>query len=55
VVIEQEAIGLAFPRSHDTEVNQMHRTRLLAAITAALTLGALAAASARAATTALGG
>jgi hypothetical protein len=37
------------------EVNQMQRTRLVAAITAALTLGALAAASAPAATTALGG
>jgi hypothetical protein len=45
----------ARPRSLDTEVNQMHRTRLVAAITAALTLGALAAASAPAATTALGG
>jgi hypothetical protein len=33
----------------------MHRTRLLAAVAAALTLGALAAASAPAATTALGG
>lgn len=33
----------------------MHRTRLVAAVTAALTLGALAAASAPAATTALGG
>ena len=33
----------------------MHRSRLVAAITAALTLGALAAASAPAATTALGG
>jgi hypothetical protein len=45
----------ARPRSLDTEVNQMHRTRLVAAVTAALTLGALAAASAPAATTALGG
>jgi hypothetical protein len=66
VVIEQEAIGLAFgrpdlgrsralARSDDTEVHQMHRTRLLAAATAALTLGALGAASAPAATTPLGG
>jgi hypothetical protein len=50
-----DRIWEARPRSLDTEVNQMHRTRLVAAITAALTLGALAAASAPAATTALGG